>query len=197
LNGDGKVNSFDGNDRSDQRPIGYGYGAQPQINFGFSIAANYKGFDFHADFSGASGYTWYQNWEQRWPFQNNGNMNAIFKDSWHHQNIFDLNSPWVAGKYPAIRYNPGFSHSDYNIQSTFWLHNVTSFRARTIELGYSISPSLLRRARIQRARIYANVYNAFSIDNLAKYNLDPETIDDNGLQFPQNRVINVGINLSL
>src|SRR6185312_16083910 len=98
---------------------------------------------------------------------------------------------------PSLRYNPGTSLSDYAVQSTFWLHNVTSFRARTIELGYSLSPSILRRARIQRARIYANVYNAFSIDNLAKYNLDPETIDDNGLQFPQNKVINVGINLSL
>jgi TonB-linked SusC/RagA family outer membrane protein len=190
VNGDGKINDLD------QRPIGYGYGTQPQINFGFSVAANYKGFDFHADFSGASGYTWYQNWEQRWAFQNNGNLNAIFKDRWHRQNIFDLNSPWVPGKYPANRYNPQFSHSDYATQSTFWLHNVTSFRARTIELGYSFPQSVLRRAHMQRARIYANVYNAFSVDNLAKYNLDPETIDDNGLQFPQNRVINVGINLS-
>lgn len=190
VNGDGKINDLD------QRPIGYGYGTQPQINFGFSVAANYKGFDFHADFSGASGYTWYQNWEQRWAFQNNGNLNAIFKDRWHRQNIFDLNSPWVAGKYPANRYNVGTNHSDYAVQSTFWLHNVTSFRARTIELGYSFPQAVLRRAKMQRARIYANVYNAFSIDNLAKYNLDPETIDDNGLQFPQNRVINVGINLS-
>ena len=77
------------------------------------------------------------------------------------------------------------------------MHNVTSFRARTIELGYSFPQSILKRAKIYKARIYANVYNAFSIDNLSKYNLDPETIDDNGLQFPQNRVINIGINLSL
>jgi len=40
------------------------------------------------------------------------------------------------------------------------------------------------------------VYNAFSIDNLAQYNIDPEIIDDNGLQFPQNRVINIGTNIS-
>jgi hypothetical protein len=191
VNGDGKI------DGQDARPIGYAYGAQPQVNFGFSIAANYKGFDFHADFSGASGYSWYQNWEQRWPFQNNGNLNVIFKDRWHHQNIYDLNSPWVAGKYPALRYNPGTSLSNYNAMSTFWMHNITSFRARTIELGYSLSPSILRRARIQKFRVYANVYNAFSIDNLSHYNLDPETIDDNGLQFPQNRVINIGVNLSL
>ena len=191
VNKDGKINNLD------QRPIGYGYGTQPNINFGFSIAANYKGFDFHADFSGASGYTWYQNWEQRWAFQNNGNLNAIFEDRWHRSNIYDLNSAWIPGKYPPNRYNVQFSHSDYATQSTFWLHNVTMFRARTIEFGYSLPPTFLKRAKIQKLRVYANTYNLFSIDNLSKFGVDAEVIDDNGLQFPQNRVINVGINLSL
>ncbi|MDE3184341.1 MAG: TonB-dependent receptor [Bacteroidota bacterium] len=191
VNGDGKIDGLD------QRPIGYGYGRQPQINFGFSISANYKGFDFHADFSGAAGYTWYQNWEQRWAFQNNGNLNSIFEDRWHRANIYDPNSAWIPGKYPPNRYNPGFSHSDYSTQSTFWLHNVSYIRARTIEIGYSLPKSLLQRAKIQSARFYINGYDLFSIDNLSKYGVDPETIDDNGLQFPQNRVINVGINLSL
>ena len=59
-----------------------------------------KDFDFHADFSGAAGYSWYQNWEQRWAFQNNGNLNAIFKDRWHRADIYDLNSAWIPGKYP-------------------------------------------------------------------------------------------------
>jgi len=69
-NGDGKI---DGND---DRPISYGYGTQPNINFGFTVGAAYRNFDFHADFSGAAGYTWYQNWESRWAFQNNGNLNT-------------------------------------------------------------------------------------------------------------------------
>jgi len=81
--------------------------------------------------------------------------------------------------------------------STFWLHNVTYFRARTIELGYSLPQSILERAKIQSARVYINGYDLFSIDNLSSFGVDPETVDDNGLQFPQNRVINVGINLSL
>ncbi|MGN6801868.1 MAG: SusC/RagA family TonB-linked outer membrane protein [Ginsengibacter sp.] len=191
VNGDGKI------DKLDQRPIGYGYGHQPQIDFGFNISARYRGFDFHADFSGAAGYTWYQNWEQRWAFQNNGNLNAIFEDRWHRADIYDPNSAWVPGKYPPNRYNPGTSHSDYSTQSTFWLHNVSYIRARTIEIGYSLPKSILDRAKIQSARIYINGYDLFSIDNLAKYNVDPEVIDDNGLQFPQNRVINAGINLSL
>ena len=169
-----------------------------QSILGSLLVPTYKGFDFHADFSGAAGYTWYQNWEQRWAFQNNGNLNAIFTDRWHRANIYDVNSAWIPGKYPPNRYNPGNNGpSDYTIQSTFWLHNVHYVRARTIELGYSIPKRILERAKIQSARIYINGYDLFSIDNLAQYNVDPETVDDNGLQFPQNRVINVGINLSL
>ncbi|MFT4153678.1 SusC/RagA family TonB-linked outer membrane protein, partial [Parafilimonas sp.] len=190
INGDKKIDGLD------QRPIGFAYGAQPMVNFGFTLSLAYKGFDFHADFSGASGYTWYQDWEQRWAFQNNGNLNAIFKDRWHRKDIYDLNSEWIPGKYPANRYNPGTSHSNYSAMSTFWVHNITYFRARTIELGYSLPQSLLNKIKIQSARIYINGYDLFSIDNLAQYNLDPETIDNNGLQFPQNRVINFGVNLS-
>ncbi len=190
INGDGKI---DGNDA---RPIGYGLGAQPNINFGLTLGASYKGFDFHADFSGASGYSWNQNWESRWAFQNNGNLNTIFNDSWHLSNPTDLNSTWIPGKYPVNRNNIGTNHYDYNVNSTFWLHNVKYIRARTIELGYSLPTSLLAKVKIKRARFYANVYNLFSIDNLHQYGVDPETADDNGLQTPQNRVYNFGVNLT-
>jgi hypothetical protein len=63
-------------------------------------------------------------------------------------------------------------------------------------VGYSLPQKWLSRVKIEAARIYANGYDLFSIDNLAKYNVDPEVIDDNGLQFPQNRVINFGVNVS-
>jgi TonB-linked SusC/RagA family outer membrane protein len=191
FNGDKKIDSYD------ERPIGYGYGTQPNINFGLSIALNYKRFDFHADFSGAAGYTWFQNWEMRWAFQNNGNLNEIFTNRWHRADPFDPNSEWMPGKYPANRFNPGTGHSNYGNNSTFWLHNVKQLRARTLELGYRLPQTLLQRAKIQSTRIYFNVYNLFSIDNLRQYGIDPEVIDDNGLQFPQNRVFNIGINLSL
>ncbi len=194
-NGDGVIDVYD------ERPIGYNYGSQPTINFGFTIGGRYSNLDFHIDFSGAAGYTWFQNWETRWAFQNNGNLNAIFEDRWHRADPFDLNSEWIPGKYPANRVNPGFGHSDYEKNgqrnSSFWLHNVKQLRARTLEVGYSLPQSILDRFKIQKTRFYFNVYNLFSIDNLKEFGVDPEVIDDNGLQFPQNRVINLGINLSL
>jgi len=193
-NGDGKIDQYD------ERPIGYGYGTQPNINFGFTFGAAYKGFDFHADFSGGAGYTWFQNYETRWAFQNNGNLNSIFEDRWHRQDAFDVNSPWVPGKYPANRVNPGFGHSDYELNgqrnSTFWLHSVRYLRVRTLELGYSLPTDMLKKVKIRRARFYVNAYNMFSFDNLKQYSVDPETTDDNGLQFPQSKVLNFGVNLT-
>ena len=189
-NGDGKI------DLLDQRPIGYGTGTQPNINFGFNVAFAYKGLDFHADFSGSAGYTWFQNYESRWPFQNDGNLNTIFEDRWHRADMYDVNSAWIPGKYPALRFNQGYL-SDYNVNSTFWAHNVKYIKARTLELGYTLPAFVLTKVKIQRARFYVNAYNLFSIDNLKKYGVDPEIVDDNGLQFPQNKFVNIGINLSL
>lgn len=187
-NGDGKLNGYD------ERPIGLGAGTQPNINYGFNIALAYRGFDFHADFSGAAGYTWFQNYETRWPFQNDGNLNTIFLDRWHRTDMRDPNSAWVPGKYPALRFNDK-DHSNY-YNSDFWAHNVKYLRARTIELGYSIPVRLLGVVKMQKARFYANVYNLFSIDNLSEFDIDPEINDDNGLQFPQSQVFNIGCNLS-
>lgn len=189
-NGDGKIDGYD------QRPIGYGTGRQPNINFGFSLGASYKSFDVRADFSGGAGYTWSQNYETRWAFQNNGNLNKIFEDRWHRADPYDLNSQWIPGKYPANRNNVGNSHSDYGPNSTFWMHNARYLRARTIEVGYTLPASVLAKIKIKRARFYLNGYNLFSIDNLKQYNVDPEVIDDNGLQFPQSKVVNAGLNLT-
>ncbi|WP_018614651.1 SusC/RagA family TonB-linked outer membrane protein [Segetibacter koreensis] len=196
VNGDGKIDNYD------ERPIGFGYGTQPNINFGFTIGLMYKDFDFNADFSGGAGYTWFQNWETRWAFQNNGNLNTIFEDRWHRADLFDVNSAWIPGKYPANRVNPGHGHSDYggpdgnHWNSTFWLHNVKYVRARTIQLGYKLPSVILNKVKIQKARVYLNAYNMFSFDNLKQYGVDPEVSDDNGLQFPQNKVVNVGINIT-
>ena len=188
VNGDLKINDLD------LRPIGYG-GVQPNINFGLTFGLIYKNFDFNADFSGGAGYTWFQNWELRWAFQNGGNLNNIFTDRWHRADMYDLNSTWIPGKYPANRFNQG-GHSNYNKSSTFWAHNVKYLRARTIQLGYSIPVSLISKVNIKRARIYVNAYNLFSMDNIRQFDIDPEIQDDNGLQFPQMRNINVGVNLT-
>lgn len=190
INKDGVINGYD------VRPIGFPRDRNPIINFGFNLSAQYKGFDLKADFSGGSVYSYNQNWEMRWPYQNTGNLlKQFYEDRWHRQDPFDLNSTWIPGKYPALRFNTGW-HNNYNKNSTFWLTNARYIRLRTLEVGYSLPKSLIAKAGVQKARFYVNTYNLFSIDNLKKLGVEPEIMDENGLQYPQNSMVNVGVNLS-
>jgi hypothetical protein len=172
----------------------------PNINFGFTLGLSYKSWAIQADFSGGSGISWLQNAESRWAFQNGsasgGNLNTIFQDRWHRTDVFDLNSAWIPGKYPANRFDPKTGHSNYASTSDYWMQDVSFLRSRTIELSYSIPDRYLNNYKIKRARFYINTYNLFSIDNLKEFQVDPEVSNANGLQAAQNRVVNVGFNLS-
>ncbi len=191
VNQDGIING------DDQRPIGYARDKNPILNFGFNISAQYKGFDMRADFSGGSMYSYNRNWEMRNPFQNEGALLKEFSDDrWHRADIYDLNSEWIPGKYPALRFNDG-GHSNYNKNSTFWLTNVRYLRMRTLEVGYTIPQKLISKVGVKSTRFYVNTYNLFSIDNVKKFGTEPEIMDENGLQYPQNSMVNIGVNITL
>ena len=84
----------------------------------------------------------------------------------------------------------------WNRNLDYWTTNVVAFRLRSLEIGYTLPKKWLAAARIQKVRFYVNTYNLFSIDNVKKYGVDPEIADRNGMQYPQNRVINIGANLT-
>ncbi|MFO8000861.1 MAG: TonB-dependent receptor [Marinilabilia sp.] len=190
VNGDGVING------QDERPIGYPRTGNPILNYGFQLTAQYKGFDLKADFSGGSMYSYNQGWEMRWPYQNEGALlSQFYDDRWHREDIFDPESDWVSGKYPPLRFNAGW-HNNYNKNSTFWLTNVRYLRMRTLELGYTIPENILEQLGVGQARFYVNTYNLFSLDNVSHLGVEPEIMDENGLQYPQNKLVNVGVNLS-
>lgn len=190
VNNDGVINHYD------ERPIGYPRTGNPILNYGFSLTAQYRGFDFRADFSGGAMYSYNQGWEMRWPYQNEGALlKQFYEDRWHREDIFDPESDWVSGKYPPLRFNAGW-HNNYNKNSTFWLTNVRYLRLRTLELGYTLPDYILETLGMKGARFYVNANNLFSIDNLSHLGVEPEIMDENGLQHPQNKLVNVGVNLS-
>ncbi len=196
LPGDLIYKDFDGDgiiSDNDRRPIGWGTG-QPNINFGFSFVLRYRQFDFAADFSGGSGYSWLPGETLRMAFWNDNNFNNVLSDRWHRENLYDVNSPWIPGKFPAFRFN-NTAHRN-NLFSDYWNKNVTYFRARTIELGYSLPQRFITKARLGNARVYLNTYNLFSFDNVKEFNIDPEITIAGSRQYPQSRVINIGFNLT-
>lgn len=190
INGDQVINNYD------VRPIGYPRDTNPILNFGFTLSGQYKNFDLKMDFSGAAMYSYNQGWEMRWPYQNTGNLlKQFYEDRWHREDPFDLNSKWIPSKYPALRYNTGW-HSNYNKNSTFWLTNAHYLRLRTLEVGYSLPQRVITKIGMDKVRFYINTYNLISFDNLKKMGVEPEVMDENGLQYPQNRLVNIGVNLS-
>ncbi|WP_186755459.1 SusC/RagA family TonB-linked outer membrane protein [Echinicola salinicaeni] len=190
VNGDGKIDGYD------ERPIGYSLDGPPSVNYGLNMYFNYKNFDLTMDFSGGSMASYLQNWEMRWPYQNGGNLLAyMYDDRWHREDPYDLNSEWIPGSSPALRFNAG-GHSNYNRNSTWWLTNIKYIRMRTASIGYTLPPKVLSKLKIERARVYFTTYNLFSIDNVHQFGIDPEVRDPNGLQYPQNVNMNLGFNLT-
>ena len=190
-NNDGVINTYD------RRAIGYGNG-NPLLQFGMSNTFRYKSFQLVLDFSGASMFTHTQSVELKIPFQNNGNSpDFMFQNAWHRENAFDVNSPWVAGKYPPLRKDLS-SHSSYSRTSDFWTTNVTYLRLRNLQLGYSFPQEVLRKIGASALRVNFSINNVFVVDNgMRKLNIDPEVASGSGLLSPQTRFSNLGFTLTL
>jgi len=195
VNGDGMI------DTKDQRPMAYqdneSQAPQPIVNGGITLGLNWKGIDFAADFSYAGGYAFTPNWETKWPFQNGRTLVKAtqFDNRWRLSDPYDRNSEWIPGDVPPLRFTAR-EYSSWLLKHDYWTTNVKTFRLRSMEIGYSLPKKWINKLGIQKTRFYVNTYNLFSFDNVKKYGIDPEIADRNGLQYPQNRVINIGVNIS-
>lgn len=188
-NNDGIINELD------MRPIGYGAGQLPYLNFGLMTSFEWKGFDLKADFAAATAQTYHMSWEVAYPFQGDGNSTRyLLTDSWHRADPTDANSEWVSGYFPATRY--AGANVSFNRYSDFWVHNTYYIKLRTLELGYTLPKSVTSKFFVNRLRLYVNAYNLFSIDNLSKYQLDPEISSNSALVTPNLRTFSFGFNLN-
>lgn len=190
VNGDGIITGLD------ERPIGFRQGALPYLSFGLNTYTAWKGLDLSLNFAG-SGYQSYERaWEMKIPFQNDANSPSyMFEDRWHREDLFDPNSPWVSGTYPALR--KGLAGHSNMRKSDFWVTNVNYLRLKTVELGYTLPQSLIDSFRLRDARVYVTGYNLLSLDNVGDYGIDPEIASGNGLQYPPMRMVNIGANVGL
>jgi len=64
---------------------------------------------------------------------------------------------------------------------------------KNVELGYNIPSQVLSKIRISGIRVYANAFNLFTISKVKDY--DPEGNSGSGQFYPQQRIINLGVNV--
>lgn len=188
VNNDGVINGMD------ERPIGSPEGWAPILSFGGNIGLEWKGIDLNIDFSGGAMQGWRQNYELTNAYHNGGNSPAyLLEDRWHRLDLYDPESEWVPGRYPAIR-NGEFAYNNKN--SDFWLHNVHYLRISNLEIGYSLPTWMLKPIHAQKVRIYGSVSNLCSFDNVHQYGIDPEITAAAAVVYPQQRTFLVGFNVT-
>ena len=172
VNGDGKIDANDMT-RSDYTNI-------PQVTYGLSLGAGYKNIDISLLFAGQARV-------RQYVLPESGTIGNYYS-SWA-DNRWSPTNP--NGSYPRADERASASVNGYG--STFWLNNASFVRLKNMELGYTVNSSLLSRAKISSLRIYASAFNLFTITKVKDY--DPEGSSGSGQFYPQQRIINLGLNL--
>ncbi len=170
-----------------------GRGTEPEIMFGFTLNAAWKGFDMTAFFQGAANFNSYLSDETGSPLVNGSNSFAAFMDRWHHENIYDTSSPWVPGKYPST-YASGKPN---NLKTnSFFLQNASYLRLKEFQLGYTIPRDITMKAGIESVRVFFSAYNILTFTGMDM--LDPEaTSSIRGRYYPQQKMLSFGFNIKL
>lgn len=175
-NGDGKITGDD--------QVRTKYGNIPLITYGFLANAAYKDFDIAMVFAGQAKVSQYV-------LPESGTV-GNFYSSWADNRWSPSNT---AGSYPRVDTRASASVNGGLYNSTFWLNDASFLRLKNIELGYNLSTVLTQKIKIQGARVYVNAFNLFTVTKVKDY--DPEGNSGSGQFYPQQKIINVGVNIKL
>jgi hypothetical protein len=78
--------------------------------------------------------------------------------------------------------------------NTYFLRDASFIRLKSVDVGYHLPAHLAAGLGVHDVRLYASGYNLFLLDKF--HILDPETRDNQGQYYPQQRVINAGASLT-
>ncbi|TKG94119.1 SusC/RagA family TonB-linked outer membrane protein [Puteibacter caeruleilacunae] len=183
INEDGKISDLD------QVPIGYP--TRPEIVYGAGLSFGYKNFDFSCFFQGSARSSFWIDVKKTSPFIDNDDngdvisqnqlLQAYADDYWSesNRNIYAL--------WPRLTTKLSENNSK---RSTWFMHNGSFVRLKSVEMGYSLPKSFIKRFRLNQLRFYVSGSNLYT---WSKFDLwDPENAS-NGLGYPNQRVINLGV----
>ena len=153
VNGDEKI---DANDRTE---IGNPF---PDFSYGLSLGGDYKGFDLQLLFQGTVG-------------NDIMNIKKIDMNSgvgWYNAPEDLMDKAWSSTNPGNSQFRISADNSN-NLQVSDWLVEDGSYlRLKNIQLGYSLPQRILKKATIQKFRLWVGAYNLFTITGYS--GLDPE-----------------------
>jgi TonB-linked SusC/RagA family outer membrane protein len=186
INGDGKITPID------QVPIGYP--TVPEINYGFGLSAGYKGFDASFFFQGSARQSFWFDMKAITPFldPDGGSVgqNAVIQpiaDSYWTESNRNLYAFW-----PRLSPDPITDNSNNAKPSTWFMQDATFLRLKSVEIGYTLPERISKKLYMNNFRFYLSGTNLLCFSAFKLW--DPE-MAGNGLGYPLQRVINVGLNI--
>lgn len=174
VNNDGQINADD--------QVRTKYGNIPEITYGIILGGDYKGFDLSLLFAGQANVSQYV-------LPESGTIGNYYS-SWA-DNRWSPSNP--NGSYPRVDERASSSISGGRFANTFWLNDASFLRLKNVSLGYTFSSGVLSRIKIGSLRVYANAFNLFTLTRVKDY--DPEGTSSSGQFYPQQRIINLGVNV--
>jgi TonB-linked SusC/RagA family outer membrane protein len=158
------------------------YGNIPQVTYGLTLNGGWKNFDISLLFAGQARVRQYVLAESGTV----GNFYSTWADNrWSPTN--------TEGSYPRVDSRASSSINGGLYKNNFWLNNSAFVRLKNVSIGYNVPAVLLSKYRISGLRLYANAFNLFTITKVKDY--DPEGSSESGQFYPQQRIINVGVNI--
>jgi hypothetical protein len=172
LNNDGII------DENDETAIGNPW--HPEVNYSFTIGAQFRGFDFELFFQGLANRSVYLNGPYFWALQDDGNIPASVVDNrWTPENAANAAYPRLSSETNLNNYRP----------NDFWIQSGNLLRLMNIELGYTIPRSISNRLHASNARIFVKGINLFTWDEIDS--TDPESLGG----YPPMKSYNIGVRL--
>ena len=190
--GDFIYRDLDGNDtinEKDRKVLGSPY---PKMTYGISLSASYKGFDLNAFFDGVYGVDIY---DATTPI-----YQSFFND---YNATYDIEGYWTPTNQGASKPRLVYGDPSGNLKtiSSYLVHKGGYLKLRSLQIGYNFPLELISKVGISKARVFVAGQNLFTISSYK--GRDPELgggttargIDNIG-QYPQNRFISLGVELS-
>jgi TonB-linked SusC/RagA family outer membrane protein len=186
INRDGIINDGD--------LVFLGFPTTPEITYGFGASAGYRGFDLSVFFQGNARSSFFLDPKKIAPFIDTNEKDNITSRNALLAVIAD--NHWSEGNRNLYAFWPRLSDKpiENNFKkSTWWMHDGSFFRVKTLELGYSLPEKWMKKAGMSSCRIYVTGNNLLCISKFKLW--DPE-MGDNGLGYPIQRVFNAGVNIN-
>ncbi|WP_375448398.1 SusC/RagA family TonB-linked outer membrane protein [uncultured Fibrella sp.] len=186
LNGDNRLTVGQGTvaDHGDLVMLGT---TQPRYQFGFTLGAQWKGFDLTVFIQGVGKRNILPTPESIGPLlQGFKQALAIHRDYWTPDNPNALfPRPYKAGSHNYV-------------PSDKWTLNASYARLKNIQFGYTLPSAFTQKIKVSQARFYFTGQDLLTISGLSKFKgyYDPEARDNIDADYPYFATAAVGLNLS-